>query len=159
MSARERYREGDWFATPLGDGRYVLGRIARHSNSIVFGYFFAPPFDHLPTLEEIGDPQAEDSFAQMRFSYLGLRDGEWPVLGQTDNWDRDAWPLPEFESRLEITGRPTVLYAVQIDEKTVSRELNVRRVDASEAGKRPEVSLYGAVAVAIHLQQMLSDPG
>src|SRR5262249_58700798 len=50
-----RYREGDWFAVPLGDGRYVLGRIARHHRATVLGYFFKPAYDHVPTLDEIGD--------------------------------------------------------------------------------------------------------
>jgi len=152
---RQRYGDGDWFAVPLDDGRYVLGRISRHSHGIVFGYFFAPALDHVPTLEETRERSAEDSFLQMRFSHLGLRDGGWPVLGQTDDWDRDAWPLLEFENRLVVRGRPDVLYAVRLDEKTVSREVSVRKVDVSEAGRRPDQALFGAVAAVVHLRKAL----
>ena len=87
MTKPHRYREGDWFAAPLGDGTYVLGRIARHSKGIIFGYFFAPPFDHAPTLEEAAGRRAEESFTQFLFSHLGLRDGTWSVLGQTGDWN------------------------------------------------------------------------
>jgi hypothetical protein len=156
--AAQEYREGDWFAVPLDDGRYVLGRIARHSNSIVFGYFFAPPFDHVPAPAEIGDRRAADSFIQLRFSCLGLERGDWPVLEQSGQWDREGWPLPEFENRLNVPGRPTVLYAIRLDEKTVSREVSRRRIDPKEAGKRPDESLFGTEAAAIRLRQALSKP-
>jgi hypothetical protein len=155
VAVRQQYREGDWFAVPLGDGTYVLGRISRHSHGIVFGYFFAPAVDHAPTLEEVGERTAEDSFLQMRFSHLGLRDGAWPVLGQSGDWDRDAWPLLEFENRLEVKGRPDVLYAVRLDEETVARMVSRRKVDLSEAGRRPEEALYGDLAAVIELRESL----
>lgn len=155
MAVQQRYREGDWFAVPLDDGRYVLGRISRHSHGIVFGYFFAPAFDHVPTLEEAGGRTAEESFLQMRFSHLGLRDGEWPVLGQTGDWGRDAWPLLEFENRLVVKGRPDVLYAVRLDEETVARMVSRRKVDLSEAGRRPEEALYGDLAAVTELRKRL----
>jgi hypothetical protein len=155
MPVRQRYREGDWFAVPLDDGRYVLGRISRHSHGIIFGYFFAPPFDHVPTLEEAGGRTADDSFLQLRFGHLGLRDGEWPALGQTGDWDRDAWPLLEFENRLSVKGRPDVLYAVRLDEDTVARMVSRRKIDLSEAGRRPDEALFGHLAVVTHLQRCL----
>ena len=157
MAQRQSYREGDWFAAPLGDGRYVLGRISRHAQGIVFAYFFAPPLDHLPTLEELGERRADDAFTQLRFSDLGLHDGDWPVLGQTGRWDREAWPLLEFENRLDVRGGPDVLYAVRLAENTVSREVSVKRVDLSEAGKRPTQDLFGAEAAIIHLREMLDE--
>ena len=157
VASRQRYREGDWFVVPLDDGRCVLGRISRHSYGIVFGYFFAPPFDHEPRLEEVGGRTAADSFLQMRFSHLGLRDGAWPVLGQIGDWDRDAWPLLEFENRLEVKGRPDVLYAIRLDEDTVSRMVSRRKVDLSEAGRRPDQALFGDLAAVIELREALGN--
>jgi hypothetical protein len=154
VALRQQYGEGDWFAVPLDDGRYVLGRISRHSHGIVFGYFFAPAFDHVPTLEEAEGRTADDSFLQLRFGHLGLRDGAWPVLGPTD-WDRDAWPLLEFENRLVVKGRPDVLYAVRLDEETVARMVGRRKVDLSEAGRRPDHALFGHLAVVIELREAL----
>jgi hypothetical protein len=153
---KQRYREGDWFAAPLRDGRYVLGRIARHYRGTVFGYFFAPPFVHVPTLDDTRGRRAEESFTQMLFSHLGLRDGEWPVLGLAGDRDRDAWPLVEFEWRLEIPGRADKLYAVRVEEENLNRRASVTEVDISEAGKRPSESLSGSGAAVVHLEQALA---
>lgn len=154
-TTRHNYGEGDWFGVPLGDGRYVLGRISRHSSGIVFGYFFAPALHAVPSLHDALGKRAEDSFLQMRFSHLAIRDGEWPVVGGAGAFDRSAWPLLEFENRLVVEGRPDVLYAVQLDEATVSRELSVRKVDLTEAGRRPDQALFGAAAAVTHLRSVL----
>jgi hypothetical protein len=134
----------------------VLGRIARHDRGTIFGYFFAPPFDHVPTSEELGDRRAEGSFTQMQFSHLGLRDGEWPVLGQAGEWDRSAWPLLEFERRLEWLGQEDRLYVVRRDEEKLNEMVSERRVDLSEAGKRPRDALAGAGAAVVRLRQELA---
>ena len=147
---RQRYRTGDWFAVPLGDGTYVLGRIVRQEGGIVFGYFFAPPLDHVPTLDEVGARAARDSATQMLFSHLGLRDGEWPLLGQEGDWDPDEWPLVEFERRIDDK-----LYAVRWDEETLNHELSVVPIDAGEAGSRPSDALAGAGAAVARLRRAL----
>jgi len=153
--ARQRYREGDWFAVPLGDGRYCAGRIARHNRGIVFAYFFAPPFDHVPKSEEVADRRAEDSFTQMLFSHLDLRDGVWPVLGPGEGWERADWPLVEFERGLGVPGRGELLYAVRFDEDDLSREVASTRIDPREAGRRPDDALSGAGAAVVRLRQAL----
>lgn len=155
--SRRPYREGDWFAVPLGDGRYVLGRIARHYRGIVFGYFFLPPYDRVPTLAEAGGRSAADASTQMLFSHLDLRDGVWPVVGQAGGWDPAAWPLVEFERRLEVPGRGDVLYAVRYDEHDLSREVSSERIDPAEAGKRPEDALSGAGAAVVRLREAAAE--
>ena len=147
--ARQRYREGDWFAVPLGDGTYALGRIARHHGGIVFAYFFAPPFDHVPALDEAEARTAADASTQMLLSHLGLRDGEWPVLGQGE-WKREEWPLVEFERQIDDK-----LFAVRWDDETLSEEVESRRIDASEAGSRPSDALAGAGAAVARLRRLL----
>jgi hypothetical protein len=148
--AAQRYREGDWFAVPLGDGTYVPGRIARHHRGIVFGYFF-PPVDRVPASDELATLRAADSAAQMLFSHLGLRDGEWPVLGQTGDWDPDEWPLVEFERRVDDT-----VYAIRWDEETLNEEVSSVRLDPAEAGKRPSDALAGAGAAVSRLRRLLA---
>jgi hypothetical protein len=148
--ARQRYRNGDWFAAPLGDGTYALGRIARQHGGIVFGYFFAPPFDHVPSLDEVGSRTAADSATQMLFSHLGLRDGEWPILGQAGDWEPAEWPLVEFERRIDDK-----LFAVHWDEETLNDEVSSVRIDPSEAGRRPSDALAGAGAAVARLRRLL----
>jgi len=77
------------------------------------------------------------------------------VLGHADDWDLGAWPLLEFENRLVVEGRPDVLYAIQLDDETVSREVGIRKVDLSEAGRRPDQGLFGTLAAAVHLREAL----
>jgi hypothetical protein len=153
--ARQRYAEGDWFAVPLGDGTYALGRIARHHRGIVFAYFFSPAFDHVPTLDEVGSRPASKSTTQMLLSHMDLRDGDWPVLGQAGSWDPAAWPMVEFERLIETTGRPDVLYVIRWDEDTLTEEASSVRIDPGEAGKRPADLLSGAGAAVVRLRRAL----
>jgi hypothetical protein len=151
--AKPTYREGDWFAVPLDEDAFALGRIARHHQGIVFAYFFAPAFDHVPTLRETEGLTADHSITPMLVSHLDLRDGAWPVLGQADDWDRLAWPLVEFERRIEGPGGG--LYAIRWDEETLNEELSAHPIDASEAGLRPRDVLSGAGAAVVKLRHAL----
>lgn len=48
------YKEGDWFAVPLGGAGYALGLVARVGRrGVTFGYFFGP---RRVTLLCVGDP-------------------------------------------------------------------------------------------------------
>ncbi len=149
------YREGDWFAVPLDDTNYALCRIARHDQGIVFVYVFGPAFDRLPTRADTAELTASDSLTQMLVSHLDLRDGVWPVLGQDEGWDPDAWPMVEFERRVDPPGRPEELHAVLWDDRDLTREVSARRLDPSEAGRRPRDTLSGAGAAVVRLRQAL----
>ena len=149
------YREGDWFAVPLGHETFALGRIARHHEGIVFAYFFAPALDHLPALAETESLTADGALTQMLVSHLDLRDGAWPVLGQTGDWDPSAWPLVEFERRVEPPGGAEALYAILWDERTLNEEVSARPLDPSEAGSRPRDVLSGAGAAVVRLRHAL----
>lgn len=150
-----RYREGDWFAVPLGGEKFALGRIARHHRGIVFAYFFAPAFEHLPTLAETERLTADRALTQMLVSHLDLRDGAWPVLGQEEGWDPGAWPMVEFERRVEPPGGSEALQAIRWDERTLNEEASARPVDPSEAGSRPPDVLSGAGAAVVRLRHAL----
>jgi hypothetical protein len=150
VAARQRYHEGDWFAVPLDEGTFVPGRIARHHRGILFAYFFAP-LDHVPTLDELGSLTAADSATQMLLSHLDLRDGAWPVIGQPGEWDPDAWPMVEFERRVD-----DAVYAIRWDDETLSEEVSSVRIDASEAGARPSDALAGSGAAVSRLRRLFA---
>ena len=40
-----------------------------------------------------------------RFGHLGLKQGNWPVIGRTDGWVTSDWPMPVFVRYEELTGR------------------------------------------------------
>ena len=90
---KPKFGPGDWFAVPLPDGTWAVGRIARRGGPILFGYFFGPRRRQVPTLTEVASLRPEDAAYVTRFGYLGLREGEWPILGAED-FDRSAWPMP-----------------------------------------------------------------
>ena len=92
----------------------------------------------------------------MLVSHLDLRDGAWPVLGQAGDWDPSAWPLVEFERRVEGPGGgPETLYAIRWDERTLNEEVSARPIDPSEAGSRPRDVLSGAGAAVAKLRHAL----
>jgi hypothetical protein len=100
--AKVNYREGDWFAVPLGQGGYALGVVARTSTmGVLLGYFFAPRRAELPTLEDVSTLAAEKAIWITRLDDRGLRGRsqsgrEWPIIGRLADWDRKAWPMPVF---------------------------------------------------------------
>src|SRR5687768_5375020 len=80
------YKEGDWFAVPLRDGGWAVGRVARmppppKRGIHLLGYFFGPRRDRVPALDDVADLAPEAAISIERFSDLGLVRGTWPVLG------------------------------------------------------------------------------
>lgn len=61
-------------------------------------YFFAPRLERAPRIEDAQGLRAEDYFWIIRSSDLALRDGNWPIIGRINDWDRTAWPVPKFQS-------------------------------------------------------------
>jgi hypothetical protein len=95
------YREGDWFALPLPEGGWVLGRIARvpPAGTTLFGYLFGPRRAEPPTLADAVGLTPDDAIHYDRFSDLDLRSirkDRCPILGQDGDWDRSQWPVPPF---------------------------------------------------------------
>ncbi len=95
------FKEGTWFAVPLQDSGYAVGRVARLSpdGAVILAYFFGPKRKSVPTLGEIEQLQPTDSVAALRASELGLLDGRWPIIGDSESWDRNRWPIPAFVRR------------------------------------------------------------
>jgi Immunity protein 26 len=95
---RIKFSEGTWFGVPLSSGKFAVGLVARKSRGgqILLGYFFGPPRSTLPKIDELEKFKKNDSVYCKRFGYLGLREGEWPIIGTAEEWNRHDWPMPIF---------------------------------------------------------------
>lgn len=80
-----KFGEGDWFALPIKDGGWALGLIARRRprSSTLLGYFFGPRRQSPPILADATGLDPSDADLIHVFGYLGLKNGEWPVLGNS----------------------------------------------------------------------------
>ncbi len=83
------YKEGDWFAVPLGNDRYGVGVIARAAprGKILLGYFFDRFFQGIPQLSRLEDLTPDKAIEVVRFGDLSLFNREWPVLGSLPDWE------------------------------------------------------------------------
>lgn len=149
------YKEGDWFAVPLEGGGYALGLIARmrkRPRSVgLFGYFFGPRRQDVPTLADAARLRAVDAIDRLIFGDLDLLNQNWPVLGALPDWDRGKWPLPGFAHKDVISGQP---YIRTYDEDSLDfhSERQVREADL--VGLPPD-GLYGAGAVITRLSRLI----
>lgn len=150
-----RPREGDWFAVPADDGTWIVGLVARRTGHVVLGYFFAPPRAEVPSLDDVRNLTAADSYTQLLFSDLEICNGKWPLIGHDDGFTRGAWPMVEFERVLEDgRGMPRV-FAILYDEDDLNVEVSATEIDLAERDRRPRDVLSGAGAARVHLQHRL----
>jgi hypothetical protein len=149
------YKEGDWFAVPLDDGGYALGLAARVSRGgIVLGYFFSPRYENVPSAADSFGLTPSNAIDVCMFGDLGLLHGKWPVICQSPQWRRDAWPLPEF-GRFELMDH-TVAYRTAYDENDLSQFTSETRVSPEEAHCLPDDCLHGYLALESHLNALLA---
>lgn len=155
MTVRVKFREGDWFAVPLRDSGYAVGIVARSSrSSILAGYFFGPRREAVPAgIEELGDLRPEDAVMVTRFTYNGLRDGSWPIIGRDGEWGRALWPMPVFCRYEELTGRS--FRAIYPDDNPSERPRE-ELVDPGIGEHLPSNDLWGSGAVELRLTRMLA---
>lgn len=155
--AKQKYREGDWFAVPLDSGKYALGLIARStrkSPSISFGYFFGPARGSVPLLSDLEGLQLGDAIWLSQFGNGGLHDRTWLVLGQSPDWNRADCPMPAFAHK-----------DAPIPDRYVRREYpnedpgihpTQQRISAEEAATLPEDGLAGSGFVEQRLAKLLT---
>jgi len=147
------YREGTWFAVPLEDGGYAIGRVARATNKgkVILCYFFGSRHGSLPTIADVEDLQPNNAIGVWTIGDLSLMRKEWPILGETTNWYRSEWPMPVFVRVHPLTGKRRRIYYSDDDpnkevldepDEPIQRELEPDR-------------LRGAGAVEIALTQLL----
>ena len=154
------FKEGTWFAIPLRQGGYAVGRVARHTpkGEIILAYFFGPKRERVPTLDEIDQLEPHEAVKVIRTSELGLMDGSWPIIGNSPRWERERWSIPAFirrEPLLDIPGEtlppPRAWRVIYSDENKVVSE---HRIPYETTGLEPD-GFSGHKAAEIHLSQIL----
>lgn len=150
------YHEGDWFVLPLRrEGRFAIGRIARSSSrgKILFGYFFGPARPEMPTLADAQQLSHAEVVMKCRFGDLGLINGEWKVLGQMGDWEREFWPMPPFVRVDHLNEERAVL--VTYSDVDPAKVVSETSCDPKLASKYPRDALAGYGAVEIRLTKIL----
>src|SRR5262245_51705508 len=92
------YKEGTWFALPLRQVGYAVGRVARHApqRKVILAYLFGPKRERVPTLDELDHLEPYRAVKVVRAGDLGLLDGSWPLIGDSPRWERQKWLMPVF---------------------------------------------------------------
>jgi hypothetical protein len=108
--------------------------------------------DQVPALEDLGALTATSALWVCRFGDLHLLDGQWPVIGKTADWGRDAWLMPEFARYEELTGRT---YKVKYADDDPNRLMSERPTSEQAARSLPEDGMAGAGFVEVRLTSLL----
>jgi Immunity protein 26 len=150
---KQRYIVGDWFAVPLRDGGFAVGVVARASaGGVLLGYFFGPKLVSVPSLDHVAGLAAADAVFVCRFGHLGLRQGEWPLLGGLKGWEPSAWPMPVFVRYEELSGRSLRVFYEDQDPNRLARQ---QLAPSGEFEQRPTDEMFGAGAVELKLTELL----
>lgn len=149
------YKEGTWFGVPLRKGGYAVGLVARHSREgvTVLAHFFGPKRERLPTLDEMTELRPEQASLVCIVGDLGLINGSWPIIGESAHWVREAWPVPAFTSRDDLT---KTAWRVRYSDEDPAIELSRERI-GYEPGLPDTDGSYGAGAAEKLLSHLL-DP-
>lgn len=147
------FKEGTWFAVPLAQSGYALGRVGRHSpeGDVILGYFFGPKRRRVPTLDEVEHLEPNEAVAVFCSSELGIMDGTWPIIGNSRRWERERWPIPGFVRRDPISRTAWRVIYSESDPSTVVAE---ERIPYEAVGLQPD-RYSGHKAAEIHLSRIL----
>jgi len=150
------YKEGDWFAVPLRDNGYVVGLIAREWDWEILGYFFAPRRKVVPKLNEVKGYKPEDAIYIGRFGDGGFINEKWPIIGQSESWNKNQWPIPLFGKIDSINPNKAwkIKYEDFKDLYTICPEQMIP-CSPEEAESFPEDVLHGYGALQIVLSKLL----
>ena len=148
------YREGTWFVVPLRCGGYVPGIVVRsNGNGCIFGYFFGPRHKRIPRLNEVQGLRHEDVAFSIQFGDLGLLEEHWPIIGESEQWESKAWPMPPFIHIDESSGKACLRYYSEHTLKFIKEE----PCDISLASEYPEDGLAGYGFVEARLTKLLGE--
>lgn len=148
------YREGTVFLVPLRSGDFARGLVARASKrgKIIFGCFWGPRITKQSDVS-FDDLLPSTCVLKCRFGDLGLINRSWPILGQIPNWERDSWPMPEFESRnVEAGGKKLIS---KYDDRDPGKKLECY-LGKGAVTNLPDV-MYGFGALEIKLSTIIKD--
>jgi immunity protein 26 of polymorphic toxin system len=153
-------REGDWFAVPLASSLYVLGLVARapKRGQTLFGYFFGPLQTQIPQPESLVVYRPSDALRACRFRDDALRSARWPIIASVSDWDRTAWPMPDFHVPFthEVTGES---WAVTYSEDNPDRSIRRRRISFEEEADYPQDGVFPPSHLEYELARMLGVRG
>jgi hypothetical protein len=154
--ARLPYREGTWFAFPLKNGGYGVGLVARSPKNgrVLFGYFFGPRREKIPGLDEVASLEPSAAVARLIFGDLGLINGEWKILGHSEAWDRNRWPMPHFAKVTDLAGYH-VASKRQYSDNNPAELIGEWRVTDEEIRGLPEDIMHGHRAVEAVLTRII----
>ena len=93
-----------------------------------------------------------DAICLGRFGDLGLFEGAWPIIGQSEAWDPARWPMPSFGREDDISGRFSKI-TYSSDDPT--QEIDESPCSPQTAKKLPEDGLMGAGYVEEVLDDLL----
>jgi hypothetical protein len=151
------YREGTWFAVPLSvDGyaaSYAAGVVARvaPSGRIILAYLFGAKYSQPPTMADVAALRPEDAIRRVRTGDMGLMNRRWPIIGHAENWDRRAWPMPQFIRRADLLKRAWRETYCDLDPSRLERE---ESIPYDSAGLESD-SLYGYGATESLMTKLL----
>ena len=150
------YREGSWFAVPLQGGGHAIGVVARRAPAgrIMLAYMFGPKRDALPSLAELETLRPEQAVRRLRTGDMALLNERWPMLGDSEHWNRDAWPMPSFIRRNESLQRAWRATYADADPAKLDRE---ESVPFDTPGLESD-SLYGYGATELLMSKLLVTP-
>ena len=149
---KRKYSEGFWFAVPLKNGGFALGRVARATpkHGVILCYFFGPKYDAIPTIAEVKDLAPEKAIRILRIGDLSLIRGEWPIIGKSNPWHRSAWKMPEFLRKDELSGKAWRVHYSDADPNVVIKEQR----ESSTNNTLERDSVFGAGAVEAVLSKI-----
>lgn len=147
------YKEGTWFAVPLREGGYGVGRVARHKpgGKIILAYLFGPKRDELPTLDELDLLEPVRAVKVRQASDLGLIDGSWPVIGDSARWERARWPIPPCIRRDDLGG---TAWKVVYSDDDLSTVISEQRIPYETTGMETD-GFSGSGAVEYVMSKLL----
>lgn len=155
---RPAYKEGDVFSLPLRNGKIAIGVLARSSRArkVLLGYFFSYQFEKVPVRDELPELMPCNAISVLRFGALSLRNGEWKIISQIEDWPRKRhlWSIPRFLRRFPIGNRA---WLVSYADNDVSVEMANEPCESDIQGIRPD-EMCGAGYVEIMLTKLIEEP-
>lgn len=147
------YHEGSWFAVPLRTSGYAVGVVARMApkGKVILVYLFGPRRDSVPTVADVAHLQPNEASKCIKIGDLGLINGKWPIIGDSQDWEKQVWPMPSFVRRDDLSKRAWRSIYSDTDPSKLEREEPVP-YDITEL---EESGLYGFGAVELLMTKLL----
>jgi hypothetical protein len=119
--------------------------VARCKSPTIIGYFFGRRRKEPPTMADTVGLRREDALVVGDVGDLGMRLGEWLVVGSQPSWNRADWPMP-----LLVEKDGPRWYLTVYDDDQLTRRVRRDRTTDEEALRR------GAIPGVVHGHEALS---